>query len=153
MASLARLPLSLGACARSSPPSLLRLLRPAPPAPQLVAGVGAGSRGWGSAASAAPSPPPSPYARSLDASSLKGRHLDSLFSLTGAEIDTLLRIAAALKEAMGRRRQVYQPLVRGAWRVARGMWSVVECAARRGALRCSVRRLAVSGARAEVDGQ
>lgn len=54
----------------------------------------------------------SPYARTLDASSIKGRHLDDLFSFTGSEIETLLKISHALKDKMGVRKEVYQPLVR-----------------------------------------
>lgn len=61
----------------------------------------------------------SPYARTLDATSIKGRHLDDLFSFTGSEIEALLKISHALKDKMGVRKQVYQPLVRAGWR-ARG---------------------------------
>jgi ornithine carbamoyltransferase len=54
----------------------------------------------------------SPYARSLDLSSLKGRHLDDLFSFTGAELEGLLRLSHALRDKMGVKKEVYQPLVR-----------------------------------------
>lgn len=57
-----------------------------------------------------------PYARALDASSIKGRHFDDLFSFTGSEIEALLKISHALKLKMGVQKQVYQPLVRPQWR-------------------------------------
>lgn len=53
----------------------------------------------------------SAYARSLDATSIKGRHFDDLFSFTASELDTLLKISHALKDKMGKRKEIYQPLV------------------------------------------
>ena len=53
----------------------------------------------------------SAYARSLDASSIKGRHLDDLFSFTSTELETMLRISHALKSKMGVKKEIYQPLV------------------------------------------
>lgn len=60
----------------------------------------------------------SPYARSLDVSSLKGRHLDDLFSFTGAELEGLLRLSHALRDKMGVKKEVYQPLVHASGRGA-----------------------------------
>lgn len=48
---------------------------------------------------------------SIDASTIQGRHFDSLFSYSASEIETLLDLAAALKKGMRGRAVVYQPLV------------------------------------------
>ena len=50
--------------------------------------------------------------KTVDVSSVKGRHFDDLFSFTAAEIDSLLVLSQTLKEQLGQRRVVYQPLVR-----------------------------------------
>lgn len=72
-------------------------------------------RALSAAASAAALPRASasrPAARALhiDASSLKGRHLDSLFSLSAAELTTLLDLSAALKRALRKSTVAYAPL-------------------------------------------
>lgn len=49
--------------------------------------------------------------RTLDASSLRGRHLDSLFSLSAAELRVLLDVGHALKRRLRREPGAYRPLV------------------------------------------
>jgi len=49
--------------------------------------------------------------RSVDASSVKGRHFDSLFSFSAAEINSLLTLSAGLKAALRKNDVVYQPLL------------------------------------------
>ena len=56
-----------------------------------------------------------PLARSvsIDASSIKGRHLDSCFNFSGDELKTLLRMAAGLKRRLRAPDSApYRPLVR-----------------------------------------
>ena len=53
----------------------------------------------------------------VDASSLKGRHLDSLFSLTGVEMTALLDLSAALKASL---RGNAGAAARAAWQPLRG---------------------------------
>ena len=88
-----------------------------------------------------------PYARQLDASSIKGRHLDDLFSFTGAELEALLAMAHALKHQMGTLKRVYQPLVRpprparrGGARRLRGAWPSAAHRAHHGMPDTPVRR-------------
>jgi len=50
-------------------------------------------------------------ALSIDASSLRGRHLDSLFSLSAAELRALLDISRALKARLTRAPASFRPLV------------------------------------------
>ncbi len=49
--------------------------------------------------------------RHVDVSSVRGRHIDSLFSFSADEITALLDMSAALKGALRRTGLVYQPLV------------------------------------------
>ncbi len=55
----------------------------------------------------------------LDASTLRGRHLDNFFLHTPAELRVLLDISHALKKKLRANPACYRPLVRG-WLVALG---------------------------------
>ncbi len=50
---------------------------------------------------------------SVDASSLKGRHLDNLFLTSAGELAALLRISHGLRKKLTADPSSYRPLVRG----------------------------------------
>jgi hypothetical protein len=93
---------------------MLRVLRQAAGvagAAPLTAMAPAGVRRVPAAAVSLRSMSASPGPITIDASSLKGRHLDTLASLSTTELKTLLAMSVALKERMKRPGYVYQPLV------------------------------------------
>jgi hypothetical protein len=103
--------------------------------------VAAASR---SAQTAAAAPTPRRFA-SIDVSTFRGRHLETMFSLSPSEMDGLLKIAAGLKATMrGPNARVYQPLVSQ----TDSLWAGEdECGGRRTA-RARVGRFLVSACRA-----
>lgn len=64
-------------------------------------------------------PPPTVRAMSIDASSMRGKHVDNMFLLSSSEIRAVLDIAAGLKAKLRRTDVVYRPLVRSALRPLR----------------------------------